>query len=635
MSRAPAHGDAFGMTADPAAYMPRAATERALGELERALFAGDLPVVLSGPTGIGKTLLLRVAERRLGGRLQCVYIAYAALPASELCAWVLGLLGEPAPANGDNEAGLLAAARRRAAAGTPLVLLIDDASAVPSAAAERMRALAADSGGSLRLVAAGIGNGSVGDWVKRFGPRVERVSIDAPMTAAETALYVRARLERGGVSPEARSRFDSVVLDRIHRRSGGVPRAVHALAGEFLRIGAAALPANPLESLLLGDDAELAAGRAAAIARGPVERVRETTRPHDVALAAASAASPGAEAAPAATVGAEPASSGRPAMRAVRSADPLERPFDPAAPVVPTPLRVVPPRSDPPAAVAPPSEPPLLLPASTASVRAPETATRIPAAAAPPSPGPPARETPATPGAEAPPVPGPIEAWTPAAEALTDEPFDDEADDTSFEPIRPRPAARGWRGAAAPYGAKPPLTLRRGLRWQEVFLAVLGLGAIALAVPLMRQALTAPTPVRDTRSTLEPREPEVETRLPESQEPAPVTPREMPPAGPPVRETAPAPPQPRPPTAGAPGARAPAPPAAVDPAIAAAAPIPVHINASPWATVEVDGIDMGETPIAGVPLLPGPHAFKARMPDGRVIERTIQISAETRHVTFE
>jgi hypothetical protein len=63
--------------------------------------------------------------------------------------------------------------------------------------------------------------------------------------------------------------------------------------------------------------------------------------------------------------------------------------------------------------------------------------------------------------------------------------------------------------------------------------------------------------------------------------------------------------------------------------------IPVHVNATPWATIAVDGIDLGETPIAGVPLVPGSHKFVARMPDGRVIERTVEIDEKRRHVSFE
>jgi hypothetical protein len=72
----------------------------------------------------------------------------------------------------------------------------------------------------------------------------------------------------------------------------------------------------------------------------------------------------------------------------------------------------------------------------------------------------------------------------------------------------------------------------------------------------------------------------------------------------------------------------------VGPSRVTVTPIPVHINAAPWATIEVDGVEVGETPIAGIPLAPGSHLFRARMPDGRVLEKTVQIGAETRYVTF-
>jgi hypothetical protein len=61
----------------------------------------------------------------------------------------------------------------------------------------------------------------------------------------------------------------------------------------------------------------------------------------------------------------------------------------------------------------------------------------------------------------------------------------------------------------------------------------------------------------------------------------------------------------------------------------------VHVNAVPWARIEVDGIDLGETPLGNVPLRPGPHAFRAVLPDGRIVERTVDIDAAHRHVVFE
>lgn len=64
-------------------------------------------------------------------------------------------------------------------------------------------------------------------------------------------------------------------------------------------------------------------------------------------------------------------------------------------------------------------------------------------------------------------------------------------------------------------------------------------------------------------------------------------------------------------------------------------PILVNVNAAPWASIEIDGIEFGETPLAEIPLLPGLHKFVAKMPGGRVIEREIQIDQETQLIVFE
>jgi hypothetical protein len=64
-------------------------------------------------------------------------------------------------------------------------------------------------------------------------------------------------------------------------------------------------------------------------------------------------------------------------------------------------------------------------------------------------------------------------------------------------------------------------------------------------------------------------------------------------------------------------------------------PFAVQINASPWANVEVDGIDLGATPLANIPLFGGEHSFRIKMPDGRMIDRIIEIDAERRFISFE
>ena len=81
--------DPFGTAADPARYVPREATERALLELERIVLDGESSAVLVGVPGIGKTLLLRLLRRRLESHLETIHLPYAALPASALAHWAL------------------------------------------------------------------------------------------------------------------------------------------------------------------------------------------------------------------------------------------------------------------------------------------------------------------------------------------------------------------------------------------------------------------------------------------------------------------------------------------------------------------------------------------------------------------
>jgi len=568
--------------------MPRAATERALAELELAMLGGELPVVLTGPPGIGKTLLLRVAERRLAGRLHCVYLAYAALPATELCVLILGLLGESVPRIADAEAALLATAQRFAQAGTPLVLLIDDANAVPAEAAERVRSLAENSRGALAVVAAGVEEASLEPWVSRFGTRVVRVRIDAPMSAGETTLYIRARLERGRAPDRDRDRLNAKVIERIYRRSNGIPRSVQALASEFLRVGEAALPGQELEALLAQEDTvDLGALVAASVRPHEVPPVVEPPRSQPVATSVRPPEGPPAE---------EPLRL-QPVATSVRppEAPPAEEP----------------PRSQP---VSPPV-PVATAGASAAEMRVLAVVTRL--------------------LTEEPPLQPTSERLMPEPPKAPVQPMSARATPDMHPRERTLPPAPGsprlTTAEARAKQAPPQRAANRVAVRNRILIALLGLGgATALAMVFLRTPSVLPgTPARVP--TTEKAPPEQIRDLPSGV----ASPQAHPPeeldslrASPPEASVSPESVAPEPSSAAAPSP----PPVAEVPRVA---PIPVHINATPWATIEVDGVDMGETPIAGVPLLPGIHVFRAKMSDGRVIERTVQIRADSRHVTFD
>ena len=70
------------------------------------------------------------------------------------------------------------------------------------------------------------------------------------------------------------------------------------------------------------------------------------------------------------------------------------------------------------------------------------------------------------------------------------------------------------------------------------------------------------------------------------------------------------------------------------PATAGVPTFPVSVNAQPWAIIEIDGVEIGETPLANVPVAAGRRRFRARMPDGSVMQRTIDVNAETERVVF-
>jgi hypothetical protein len=72
-----------------------------------------------------------------------------------------------------------------------------------------------------------------------------------------------------------------------------------------------------------------------------------------------------------------------------------------------------------------------------------------------------------------------------------------------------------------------------------------------------------------------------------------------------------------------------------EPAPEAPERVSVQINATPWAEIRIDGVAVGITPLSGVELEAGEHAFEARFPDGRSESRRVAVDAENRFVAFE
>lgn len=233
--------DPFGPSADPARYVPREATERALDALITRVVAERRCALLAGVPGIGKTLVLRILRRRLPPELRVVHLRYAALPPAPLCAWALAELGLAGGA--DPVASLVALARDPQGKHDGLVLLVDDAELLPEETARVLLDACQQTDWALRFVAAGDRDALAG--LAQLLAADAPVLLTEPMSEAQTRDYVAAHLEAAGLGEAAAGVFTDSALTELHGRTGGVPARVNAEASRMLRQSFASGAASP------------------------------------------------------------------------------------------------------------------------------------------------------------------------------------------------------------------------------------------------------------------------------------------------------------------------------------------------------------------------------------------------------
>ena len=229
--------DPFAIQTDPRLYVPRRATEEALDELERAASSPRHAMLcLTGPPGIGKTLVLHVLAAELAPRFRTAYLPYPRLPAGGLWTWAANELAlEP----GDEpKQALRRFLRELAAEGHRLLLEIDDASSLPADTLDHLLAFTRAEPG-LRVVLA------FSDGERLAAPLpddVPVVRLDRPMSRIETQDYVKGRLANAGAPRSVIDRFDTATVARLHRESEGIPLRVHGLAVAVMRAADAPAP---------------------------------------------------------------------------------------------------------------------------------------------------------------------------------------------------------------------------------------------------------------------------------------------------------------------------------------------------------------------------------------------------------
>jgi type II secretory pathway predicted ATPase ExeA len=218
--------DPFGVTSDPALYVPRLGTEAALAALRRGFTAGKRISVLSGPPGLGKTMVLHVFARDLTSA-RARFLPYPALAPDELAQLALG-----AEEHADGEPALAALAQlAKRDPSRPLALLIDDAGALPTTTSRELRKLVDQLGGALRVIAAVADEARSSASIAALGDGIHHVRLKQPMLAREVGTYVQRRLELAGLPA---SSLHKQQIAWLAEESGGVPRVLNTLAARLL-----------------------------------------------------------------------------------------------------------------------------------------------------------------------------------------------------------------------------------------------------------------------------------------------------------------------------------------------------------------------------------------------------------------
>lgn len=247
----------------------RSAVESALGDLERALGRDRSHAVLAAPSGAAKEALLQELPVRLGAALRVAAVSAAEAEGGALCARLLTRLGQAPAAPSEAEPWLRALARDLATRGRALVVLVDDAASLSPAALGRLGALAADSGGGLRLVLVVTGEGRIADVaiaesVLALGAGAQKIALALPQAEPPPVMpperprpVLRATAGRESASPARGGRRVRAASHRsgsARQRGGGRSRGAAWALASGATLAAVALPlwlhATPVAPLL-------------------------------------------------------------------------------------------------------------------------------------------------------------------------------------------------------------------------------------------------------------------------------------------------------------------------------------------------------------------------------------------------
>ncbi len=233
----------FALTPDPDYLYPSRVHTEALGCLRYGIQTHAGFTVITGAIGSGKTTLLQTLLRELDEQTTVAHVVNTLLDPRELLEATmidlgLDVAGRSKPAMLKQFGDFLVNERT---AGRIVLLVIDEAQNLALPALEETRMLSnleTEKSKLLQIIL--VGQPDLRDKLARreLEQLRQRITISyhlEPLDADETAHYINHRLARAAIG--APMEFPREATDRIHSRSGGVPRVINVIADAALVFG--------------------------------------------------------------------------------------------------------------------------------------------------------------------------------------------------------------------------------------------------------------------------------------------------------------------------------------------------------------------------------------------------------------
>lgn len=228
--------DLFEESCDPQSYIPRRASEDVLRCLSSLLRDGEPVMLLHGPAGIGKSILLRVLGERFESERRVAYVSVTDSPEPELCHRILDLLSEPAAE--DPAQALIRAATDADADHPRLLLLIDHANLAPIASSLQLVSAAQAAAPCLSVIFAVADDRGAEEFARALSAQapVTTLSFSQSMDPQEATAYVRLRLARTPMPAQLRAQLDSRAVRWLSEGAqAALPREINRRASQLLK----------------------------------------------------------------------------------------------------------------------------------------------------------------------------------------------------------------------------------------------------------------------------------------------------------------------------------------------------------------------------------------------------------------